>query len=73
MVVTSTLMSGFSASKRLTASCWYCDRPDSVCWLSQNFSTVWSACAALAMSQKPVAASAAERIIRLDIFIPSLR
>ena len=37
MVVTSTLISGFSFSKRFTASCWYWLRPDSVCWLSQNF------------------------------------
>src|SRR4051795_2707786 len=39
-------MSGFSASNRLTASCWYWLRPDSVCWLSQNLSVTVSARAA---------------------------
>src|SRR5690554_5405883 len=42
MVVISTLISGFSASKRSTAACWNWLRPDSVCWLSQNCSVIGS-------------------------------
>ena len=58
MVVTSTLMPGFSASKRFTASCWYWLRPDSVCWLSQNLSTMsWAYADAGSMSPIAVASS----------------
>src|SRR5579883_958997 len=53
MVVTSTLMPGLAASKLLTASFWYWLSPDSVCWLSQNLSTMSSAEAEAGRAKPP--------------------
>src|SRR5215475_6665886 len=65
MVVTSTLMPGLSASNRFTASCWYWLRPDSVCWLSQNFRvTVSAAEAVVARPARP-----ARTVVASNVFL----
>src|SRR3954454_23367095 len=62
-------MSGFSASNRLTASCWYWLRPDSVCWLSQNLSVTVSARAAPAETSASPAVPTAEANFHILLLI----